>query len=224
MRVLPIPLEEGGIMANFERRVLVLDSRYEPVKVVGLNTGFVLLYTDRASPVIDSPRLIRSVSNSFTVPWIVRLHNCSPRHRKVVGPRFSRQNIYLRDGFRCQYCNWAGSILNLTMDHLVPLARGGKTNWENIVTACKSCNLWKGAKTIEELGLRLPRMPERPRFNGPALFALRYGITSHNIPEQWSGYIDLSVSDRLLDLKKFACNDEASHGSLLNIERRPAVG
>ncbi|MEY4064264.1 MAG: hypothetical protein RIR26_472 [Pseudomonadota bacterium] len=204
-------------MPNFERRVLVLDSRYEPVKIVGLQTGFVLLYTDRASSVLDSPRLIRSVSNSYTVPWIVRFHNCSPKHKKNCGPRFSRQNVYLRDGFRCQYCNWSGALVNLTLDHLLPLARGGKTTWDNIVTACKNCNLRKGSRTIEELGLRLARLPERPHFNSTSLFALRYGLNSHNIPEAWSGYVDLSMSDKLIEHRMSPKADEltTTHGGLL---------
>jgi 5-methylcytosine-specific restriction endonuclease McrA len=221
---LPIPLMEGGVMANFERRVLVLDSRYEPVKIVGLHVGFVLLFTERASPVLDSPRLIRSVTQSFTVPWIIRQHNCSPRNKKSHGPRFSRQNVYLRDGFRCQYCNCSGSLLNLTLDHLIPLARGGKTSWDNIVTACKTCNLRKGARTIEELGIRLPRMPERPQFNTTALFALRYGLTSRNIPEPWLGYVDLSVSNRLLDVRQLASGDEIAQNGALFAGPLPAVG
>lgn len=212
-------------MPNFERRVLVLDSRYEPVKVVSVQTGFVLLYTERAATVVESPRVIRSVSSTHPVPWIIRLHNAAPRNRRMVGPRFSRQNIYLRDGYRCQYCNWTGSVLNLTMDHLIPLARGGKTTWENIVTACKHCNLKKGSRTIEELGLRLPRMPERPRFNGTALFALRYGLHRNNIPEAWVGYVDLTISDRLVEMKVLGKSEEHSSGVLLDPHTAlPAVG
>ncbi|MFZ9519938.1 MAG: HNH endonuclease [Silvanigrellaceae bacterium] len=211
-------------MANFERRVLVLDSRYEPVKIVGLHVGFVLLYTDRAVPVLDSPRLIRGVSQSFTVPWIIRLFNCAPKIRRAHGPRFSRQNVYLRDGFRCQYCNCSGSLVNLTLDHLIPLARGGKTSWDNIVTACKTCNLRKGARTIEELGIHLPRMPEQPQFNRTALFALRYGLTSRNIPEPWVGYVDLSVSDRLLDVRSNSNSDDLTANSSIFLSPLPAVG
>lgn len=212
-------------MPNFERRVLVLDSRYEPVKVVSVHTGFVLLYTERASTVVESPRVIRSVSSTHPVPWIIRLHNAAPRKRRMVGPRFSRQNIYLRDGYRCQYCNWTGSVLNLTMDHLIPLARGGKTTWENIVTACKHCNLKKGSRTIEELGLRLPRMPERPRFNGIALFALRYGLHRQNIPQAWVGYVDLSISDRLLEMNIFEKPKNPSSGAQVDsLAAFPAVG
>jgi 5-methylcytosine-specific restriction endonuclease McrA len=222
---MPISVEKGGIMPNFERRVLVLDSRYEPVKIVSIHTGFVLLFTERASSVVESARVIRSVSSSHLVPWIIRLHNAAPRNRRSGGPRFSRQNIYLRDGYRCQYCNWTGSILNLTMDHLIPLSRGGKTTWENIVTACKHCNLKKGSRTIEELGLRLPRMPERPRFSGTALFALRYGLHRNNIPDAWMGYVDLTMSDRLNELRILGKNEENASGVLSAALRPlPAVG
>jgi hypothetical protein len=111
------------------------------------------------------------------------------------------------------------------MDHLIPLARGGKTTWENIVTACKHCNLRKGARTIEELGLRLPRMPERPRFSGTALFALRYGLHRNNIPEAWMGYVDLTMSDRLIELKVFGKFEDASSTLLPGPHRPlPAVG
>jgi len=111
------------------------------------------------------------------------------------------------------------------MDHLIPLARGGRTTWDNIVTACKHCNLKKGARTIEELGIRLPRMPERPRFSGTALFALRYGLHRNNIPDTWMGYVDLTMSDRLIELKVFGKSEDHS-SSALNTALRPlpAVG
>jgi len=114
--------------------------------------------------------------------------------------------------------------VNLTLDHLVPLARGGKTTWDNIVTACKTCNLRKGARTIEELGIHLPRMPEQPNFNRTALFALRYGLTSRNIPEPWIGYVDLSVSNRLLDVRAGAASDDLSANSAHIAAPLPAVG
>ena len=122
-------------MSSFEKKVLVLDSRFEPVKIVSMQIAFVLLYSDRAENVVESDRIIQGVSQNWTVPWIIRLRGCRPKTRKLAGPRFSRQNIYLRDGFRCQYCHWTGPPTNLTLDHLLPSAKGGKTTWENIVTA-----------------------------------------------------------------------------------------
>lgn len=184
-------------MSSFERKVLVLDSRYEPVKVVTMQTGFVLLYTERAVPVVESERSIRSISRTYAVPWIIRLNNSSPKGRRLHGPRFSRQNVYLRDGYRCQYCNWTGPLANLTLDHLIPSAKGGKTTWDNIVTACKTCNLRKGMRSPEEVGLRLAHPPVRPHFHPASLFPLRYGLNRNNIPPVWLPYVDLTIIDRL---------------------------
>ena len=193
----PISVLRGEAMSSFERKVLVLDSRYEPVKVVSLQVGFVLLYTDRAASVVDSERAIRSVSCTYTVPWILRLNNSSPKGRRLQGPRFSRQNVYLRDGYRCQYCNWTGPLSNLTLDHLIPSAKGGKTTWDNIVTACKNCNLRKGMRTPEEVGMRLAQHPVRPHFHPASLFPLRYGLNRTNIPAVWLPYVDLTILDKL---------------------------
>ena len=187
-------------MGSFDRKVLVLDSRYEPVKVVTMEIAFVLLYSGRVTSIMDSDRIIQGVSRSWTVPWIVKLNGCRPRTKRLNGPRFSRQNIYLRDGYRCQYCHWVGHASNLTLDHLLPSAKGGKTTWENIVTACKTCNMKKGSKTIEELGRRLQRPPSRPQVHPTALFPLRYGLNSKNAPPMWIPYLDLSVADRVFVL------------------------
>lgn len=185
-------------MPSFERKVLVLDSRYQPVKVVSLEVGFVLLYTDRATSVTDSERTLRSVNSTYKVPWVIALNSCSPRTRRSLSPRFSRQNVYLRDGYSCQYCGWMGPLSHLTLDHLLPSAKGGKTSWENVVTACRPCNHRKGARTIEELGVRPRNMPFRPTFSSTAIFALRFGLTRKNAPEVWRPYIDFSVTDKLL--------------------------
>lgn len=187
-------------MSSFERKVLVLDSRYEPVKVVSMQVGFVLVYTGRADPLVESDRIMRTVSTSYSIPWIIRLQNSSPKGRRMQGPRFSRQNVYLRDGYRCQYCNWTGPLQGLTLDHLIPAAKGGKTTWENIVTACKDCNLRKGMRSPEEVGLRLAAPPVRPHFHPASLFPLRYGLTRKNVPAVWMPYIDLSALDRLANL------------------------
>lgn len=185
-------------MTNFGKKVLVLDSRFEPVKVVSMQVAFVLIYSDRAECVAESDRVIQGVAREWNVPWIIRLRGCRPRTRRLSGPRFSRQNIYLRDGFRCQYCHWTGSTTYLTLDHLLPSAKGGKTTWDNIVTACKSCNMKKGAKTIEELGLSLHRPPKKPDLHPSLLFPIRYGITSKNAPEIWLPYLDLSLAEKVL--------------------------
>lgn len=56
-------------------------------------------------------------------------------------PAFTRFNVFLRDSFRCQYCGHQHPTQELTFDHVVPRSRGGRTAWDNVVTACGKCNL-----------------------------------------------------------------------------------
>jgi hypothetical protein len=74
-------------------------------------------------------------------------------------PAFTRFNVFLRDGFTCQYCGQAGE---LTFDHVVPRSHGGRTTWENIVAACPPCNLRKGGRTPLQAGMPIRHAPRRP--------------------------------------------------------------
>ena len=89
------------------------------------------------------------------VPRVIQLLSCdrSPRHEV----KFSRHNIYMRDGNRCQYCGRRFSTSDLSLDHVVPLSRGGPSNWENIVCACLPCNVKKGNRLPDEAGMKLRR-------------------------------------------------------------------
>ena len=77
-------------------------------------------------------------------------------------PKFNRYNVYLRDKFTCQYCGKKFSYNDLTYDHLVPRSSGGQTTWDNIITACKSCNGKKGCKAAKGnfVPLSMPHVPK----------------------------------------------------------------
>jgi 5-methylcytosine-specific restriction endonuclease McrA len=77
----------------------------------------------------------------------------------MSNPNFTRFNVFLRDKFSCQYC---GSKKELTFDHLLPRSKGGKTNWDNVVTACSSCNVKKGGRLLSKSGMTLNIMPYQP--------------------------------------------------------------
>jgi len=79
--------------------------------------------------------------------------------------RFSRHNIYVRDDHTCQYCGEHFPRKDLNLDHVVPRSKGGKTNWENVVTSCLECNFSKGGRTPLEAGMRLIKKPRRPRWS-----------------------------------------------------------
>ena len=77
-------------------------------------------------------------------------------------PNFTRFNVFLRDKFSCQYC---GSNDELTFDHLLPRSKGGKTDWENVVTACSACNVKKGGRLLKNSGMKLNQWPFQLSFN-----------------------------------------------------------
>lgn len=85
--------------------------------------------------------LVRSPSWETKVPAVIMM-------REYINPkiniRFSKSNLYLRDQYTCLYCNQRIHKQDLTMDHLVPVSKGGKTNWDNMVTSCSDCNCKKG--------------------------------------------------------------------------------
>lgn len=89
---------------------------------------------------------VRSPSITMHVPSVVMLKEF---YKFPLNVKFLRYNVCLRDDFTCQYCgdNFVNAINELTMDHVVPESLGGKRNWENIVSACETCNAAKADKT-----------------------------------------------------------------------------
>ena len=141
-------------------QVLVLSSTYQPLYTCGLEKAITLLYLGKAVSVKDSEMIVRSPSTSMKVPLAIRLLVKAVFVRYYEAMRPTRQAIFRRDHHTCQYC---GSKQNLTIDHVMPRARGGKDTWENLVTACVTCNNRKGDRRPEELGLTLAKVPKAPR-------------------------------------------------------------
>jgi 5-methylcytosine-specific restriction endonuclease McrA len=142
------------------RKVLVLNSDYRALTVCSVYKAFLLVFLDKAEVVNQVENIyLRSVSQSFPMPSVIRLYNYVNMPYKSV--MLNRHNIFKRDGHRCVYCN---SREDLTIDHVMPRSRGGKTKWTNLVTACKKCNARKGDYTPEEAGMKLPYAPFKPSF------------------------------------------------------------
>jgi 5-methylcytosine-specific restriction endonuclease McrA len=106
--------------------------------------------------------------------------------RPARNPAFTRFNLFLRDRFECQYC---GFDEDLTFDHVIPRSLGGKTTWENVVTACAPCNLRKGDRLPEEASMTLRRPPRPP---APALFITL--ATPAGLPTTWQRYLPGSTA------------------------------
>lgn len=106
---------------------------------------------------------ISAVNFQIQVPRVIRLLQYDRIPKDVV--KFNRRNIFLRDENRCQYCGKQFGTQQLSLDHVHPRSRGGANSWENIVCACRGCNVRKGGRTPQEAGMTLRRVPVRPHRN-----------------------------------------------------------
>lgn len=165
--------------------VLLLDSSYYPVNVISWRKALLLSILDKADVLEESGEIVRSPSTSLIVPSVIRLRNCKVKYKTTV--KFNKTNIFIRDRGRCQYCNNTVTLNSMTFDHVVPVVRGGRTTWTNIVTACSKCNCRKGSKTIEEAGMIIRKYPEKPK-NVPVIVFKLQAIG--NVPEVWAPYIN----------------------------------
>ena len=145
---------------------LALNASYEPLMIVPSRRA-IRLVLDRKAEILeaDSLRAFRSVRASHPFPLVIRLV------RYVHVPRRFRRQVtntflFARDGYTCQYCHRHKRELRrrefLTRDHVVPISRGGGNAWENVVTACSTCNHRKGNHLPREAGLRLASRPAEP--------------------------------------------------------------
>lgn len=143
--------------------VLVLNVTYEPLSVVSLRRAIVLLLKDKAEILEAAEERIRAAHLNMPMPLVIRLVYFVRVPHKVSIP-LSRRTVMMRDLFTCQYCGAQPPRSALTIDHVLPKVRGGGTTWENVVCACKPCNLRKGCRTPEEANMHLRSRPVRPQF------------------------------------------------------------
>jgi len=143
------------------RPALVLNADYRPLSYYPLSLwpwqeAIKAAWLDRVEIVAEYDDVVRSPSTVLRIPSVVVLKDFVKPQKKVA---FTRFNLFLRDEFACQYC---GALGDLTFDHVVPRARGGRTSWENVVAACSSCNLAKGSRSLARSGFTLRRKPRQP--------------------------------------------------------------
>jgi 5-methylcytosine-specific restriction endonuclease McrA len=137
--------------------VLVLNATYEPVHVTRVRRALVLMLKGVAQAEEINSTEIHSPSRTLRAPSVIRL--LSYRHIPQQTRALSRKNILLRDRYTCQFCGRKFPAAELTLDHVHPRSRGGRSTWENLVASCYRCNNRKGDQTPEEAGLRLVRKP-----------------------------------------------------------------
>ncbi|MBF0560934.1 MAG: HNH endonuclease [Alphaproteobacteria bacterium] len=143
---------------------LVLNADYRPLSYYPLSLwswqeAIRAVVAARVSVISEYERTIRSPSWEIRLPSVIALKEYVPGKRR---PTFSRFNVFLRDGFSCQYCGHRFPSNELTFDHVIPRSRGGRTLWTNVVTACAPCNLRKSNALPSESGMMPLSRPAQP--------------------------------------------------------------
>lgn len=172
----------------------MLNRLWQAVNIIGVKRAFGLLFQDHAqvintaegdfrvmaaedwiaysieNPPSEKDASIHTVKYALRVPKILLLRHYDRLPMKEV--KFTRQSIFERDGYVCQYCGQKHEERHLNLDHVIPRDRGGRTTWENIVTSCIRCNTRKANRLPHEASMRLYRKPNRPKYRPFVSFML----------------------------------------------------
>jgi len=183
--------------STLERHVLVLNRSWVTIGTTTVKEAIILMSRDSArgfctknfvayswedwvSEKINLPQVehyIKTPSLNVPAPEVIILNNYNDVHRTTV--KFSSGAVYRRDNYSCAYCKKRCKAEDLTIDHVNPRSKGGKTNFDNCVTACFDCNNKKSNFTLEEIGFTLSKKPVRPKWS-PILH-----VREELRPESW---------------------------------------
>lgn len=172
---------------SFPALVLNADFRplsYFPLSLWGWQDAIKAVFLERVNIVSEYDREVHSPGYTMRLPSVISLKEYVHLDRR---PAFTRFNVFLRDRFRCQYCGDNYPSEDLTFDHVLPRSRGGRTTWQNVVTACQDCNLEKGSKLLRECGMTLMTEPVPP-----STFRLQEngrGFPPGFLHESWSDFL-----------------------------------
>lgn len=163
-------------------RTLVLGPNYRARQVVSWETAIKLKYEGLVDVLVEYEESVSSPSVTWKIPAVVRLKKLTRERRR--GVRYSRVAVYVRDGWRCQYCGRACTYRQATRDHVVPRARGGETTFSNTVLACPGCNTKKADKSCDEAGMRPMKVPAVPKELPEA-----HLLVKGELPPEWLPYV-----------------------------------
>ena len=147
-----------------ERKILLLNSDYRPLRFVTWQRGLKLMHREKVDIISQWEGVnVRSCTRAITLPSTLRLKAHVKYYRGKV--KFSKKIIKIRDNFRCQYCGKRGERSKLTIDHIIPVSRGGQSTFENCVCACYSCNNKKNNHLLSETSMTLLMPPRTPSYD-----------------------------------------------------------
>lgn len=161
--------------------VLILNANFEPIHICDLRRAMGLLLSDKAALVVNGRGEVHTVSRIYPRPSVIRLQKMVSHPRLRI--KLTRREIMRRDNYTCQYCG--KHTMDLTIDHVVPRHRGGPHTWNNVVAACPACNHRKGGRILEDVGMKLLRLPKEP----PRTATYRFGRNLREYSE-WEPFLE----------------------------------
>jgi len=177
----PSAADQGGRREQAGGRVLVLNATYEPINVCTVRRATVLVLKERAEILEQGDGALHAERMVLPRPSVIRLRRFVHVPRATFARRITRRAIFARDGWTCQYCGERRGVL--TVDHVVPRSKGGRSTWDNIVTCCATCNRRKGDRLPDQAGMVPMRKPRAP---SPTIFV---HVAVPRVPDSWRQYL-----------------------------------
>jgi hypothetical protein len=199
---------------NVSTRTLIITQSYMAHQIVSLDRALSMLFCGKIDSVVESygdelgtirehrmrdfPHVCRAYGRepgdglgdlALMNPCVARMSRSVPRIKRAV--KFSRINVFTRDGFRCQYCRERKNMEDLNYDHVQPRIMGGRTVWDNIVSSCYPCNSRKAGRTPAQAGMPLLKAPVKPKW----LPMVGPRFSPSDASPQWMPYLGSAFSD-----------------------------
>lgn len=169
-------------MKVLNRKVLALNKFWKPIRIVTVKQALIMIFSKKEAEIIDpilytkyvwdewieleikDEEVLHSSHEVYKIPEVILLPHCA-KNCFAFKPRVSKNNIFKRDGFQCQFCGIKPEKKMLSIEHLTPKSRGGLTTFLNCTTACMQCNLRKGDRLLKETNLKLLNEPYEPKLS-----------------------------------------------------------
>lgn len=191
--------EHLALLKNLDRHpALVLNADYQPLSVLPLSVWswqetIKGVFTGKVVVVDVYPGVtVRAVNVDVPLPSVIALTEFCRQPNQ--NPAFTRRNVFLRDGYVCQYCGNKFMTRDLSLDHVTPRCVGGKLEWENTVTACRKCNGKKGStlpRDLKRIGMKLIREPRIP--SKWELAANAQKMVPKKVHETWKPFLGMNM-------------------------------
>lgn len=162
--------------------VLLLNATYEPLAVLSVRRAAKLLLRERVEPVAGESFSLAGLSYVLPIPTVLRL-KVYANVPKRNAPAWTRRGVAARDRNLCAYCGKKCAAGDVTIDHVIPLAQGGRSTWGNTVVACFACNQRKADRTPHQAAMKLRIEPKTPRTH--------YVVVRGDVPAAWKVWVEI---------------------------------